>query len=54
VPRLKNEWSFTSTLQYALMAWCSAETQGQLYLLPFTNESRQKEVNEGIKEKRKE
>jgi hypothetical protein len=32
VPRLKNEWSYTSTLQYAFMAWCSVKAQGQLYL----------------------
>jgi hypothetical protein len=25
VPRLKNEWSYTSTPQYAFMAWCSAK-----------------------------
>jgi hypothetical protein len=31
VPRSKNEWSYTSTPQYALMAWCSVKAQGQLY-----------------------
>jgi len=33
VPRSQNEWSYTSTPQYALMMWCSA--QGHLYLLPL-------------------
>jgi hypothetical protein len=28
----KNAWSYTSTPQYAFMAWCSVEAQGQLYL----------------------
>jgi hypothetical protein len=32
VPRSKNEWSYTSTPQYVLMAWCSVEAQGQLHL----------------------
>jgi hypothetical protein len=32
VPRSKNEWSYTSIPQYAFMAWCSVEAQGQLYL----------------------
>jgi hypothetical protein len=32
LPRSKNEWSYTSTPQYALMAWCSAKAQEQLYL----------------------
>jgi hypothetical protein len=34
VPRSKNEWSYTSTPQYAFMAWCSVKrkAQGQLYL----------------------
>jgi hypothetical protein len=27
-----NEWSYTSTPQYAFMAWCSVKAQGQLYL----------------------
>jgi hypothetical protein len=35
VPRSKNEWNYTSTPQYAFMAWCLAQAQGQLYLLPF-------------------
>jgi hypothetical protein len=34
VLRSKNELSYTSTPQYAFMAWCSVEAQGQLYLLP--------------------
>jgi hypothetical protein len=25
VPRSKNEWSYTSTPQYAFMAWCSVK-----------------------------
>jgi hypothetical protein len=33
---VKNAWSYTSTPQYAFMAWCSVKAQGQLYLLPFT------------------
>jgi hypothetical protein len=32
VPRSKNEWNYTSTHQYAFMAWCSVKSQGQLYL----------------------
>jgi hypothetical protein len=35
VPRSKNEWCYTSTPQYALMAWCSVKAQGQLHVLPF-------------------
>jgi hypothetical protein len=35
VPRSKNEWSYTSTPQYASMAWCSVKAQGQLYPLPY-------------------
>jgi hypothetical protein len=35
VPRSKNEWSYTSTPQYALMAWFSVKAQGQLYLYLF-------------------
>jgi hypothetical protein len=32
VPRSKNEWRYTSTPQYAFMAWCSVKkAQGQLY-----------------------
>jgi hypothetical protein len=37
---VKNEWSYTSTPQYAFMAWCSVKAQGQLYLylcLHFTS-----------------
>jgi hypothetical protein len=34
VPRSKNEWSYTFTLQYAFMSWCSVKAQGQLYLYP--------------------
>jgi hypothetical protein len=29
---VKNAWSYTSSPQYAFMAWCSDEAQGQLYL----------------------
>jgi len=29
VPRSKNELSYTSTPQYAFMAWCSVAAQGQ-------------------------
>jgi hypothetical protein len=32
VPRWKNEWSYTSTPQYAFRGWCSVKAQGQLYL----------------------
>jgi hypothetical protein len=32
VPGSKNEWTYTSTPQYAFMAWCSVKGQGQLYL----------------------
>jgi hypothetical protein len=32
VLRSKNEWSYTSTPQYAFMAWCSVKAQGHLYL----------------------
>jgi hypothetical protein len=37
LPRSKNEWRYTSTPQYAFMAWCLVKAQGQLYLylLPF-------------------
>jgi len=35
VLRSKNEWSYTSTPQYAFMAWCLVKAQGQLYLLPL-------------------
>jgi hypothetical protein len=28
----KNAWSYTSTLSYPFMAWCSVKAQGQLYL----------------------
>jgi hypothetical protein len=31
---VKNAWSYTSTPQYAFIAWCSVEAQGQLY--PYT------------------
>jgi hypothetical protein len=27
---VKNAWSYTSTLQYTFMAWCSVKAQGQL------------------------
>jgi hypothetical protein len=29
---VKNAWSYTSTPQYAFMAWCSLKAQGHLYL----------------------
>jgi hypothetical protein len=29
---VKFAWSYTSTPQYAFMAWCSVKVQGQLYL----------------------
>jgi len=29
---IKNAWSYTSTLQYAFMAWCSVKAQGQVFL----------------------
>jgi hypothetical protein len=29
---VENAWSYTSTPQYAFMAWCSVKAQGQLYL----------------------
>jgi len=32
VPRSKNEWSYSSTPQYAFMAWYSDKAQEQLYL----------------------
>jgi hypothetical protein len=33
VPRSENEWSYTSTPQYAFMAWHSVKkAQGQLYI----------------------
>jgi hypothetical protein len=34
IAEVKNAWSYTSTLQYAFMAWCSVKkaAQGQLYL----------------------
>jgi hypothetical protein len=35
VPRSKNEWSYTSTPQYAFMAWCSVKAQGLFYLYLF-------------------
>jgi hypothetical protein len=36
---VKNAQSYTSTPQYAFMAWCSVKVQGQLYLLLVTDES---------------
>jgi hypothetical protein len=33
---VKNAWSYTSSPQYAFMAWCSVKAQGQLYLLPLS------------------
>jgi len=36
VPRSKNAWSYISTPQYTLMAWCSVKNaQGQLYIYLF-------------------
>jgi hypothetical protein len=32
VPRSRKGWRYTSLPQYAFMAWCSVEAQGQLYL----------------------
>jgi len=32
VPRSKNAWGYTSTPQYAFMAWWSVKAQGKLYL----------------------
>jgi hypothetical protein len=32
VPWSKNEWSYTSTPQHALMAWCSLKNTGTLHL----------------------
>jgi hypothetical protein len=32
VQRWKNSWRYTSTPQYAFIAWCSVKSQGQLYL----------------------
>jgi hypothetical protein len=29
---VKNAWSYTSTPQYAFIAWCSVKVQGQIYL----------------------
>jgi hypothetical protein len=29
---VKNEWSYTSTIRYTSIAWCSVKAQGQLYL----------------------
>jgi len=29
---VKNAWRYTSTLQYAFMAWCSVKAHGQLHL----------------------
>jgi hypothetical protein len=30
--KVKNRWICTSTLHYAIMAWCSVKAQGQIYL----------------------
>jgi hypothetical protein len=35
VPLAKNKWSYTSTPQYASMAWCSVKAQGKLYLYTY-------------------
>jgi hypothetical protein len=32
----KNEWRYTSTPQYAFMAWCSVKSTGTTLPLPFT------------------
>jgi hypothetical protein len=32
IAEVKNVWSYTSSPQYAFMAWCSVKAQGQLYL----------------------
>jgi hypothetical protein len=40
LPRSKNAWSYTSTSQYAFVAWCSVESTGitlQLYLYLYGN-----------------
>jgi len=34
VPRSKIEWSYTSSPQYAFMAWCPVKAWRKLYLLP--------------------
>jgi hypothetical protein len=34
---VKNAWSYTSTLQYAFMVWCSVKAQRQLYLYLSTS-----------------
>jgi len=34
VPRSKNEWSYTSTPQYAFMAWCLVKSTGTTLPLP--------------------
>jgi hypothetical protein len=31
-----NAWKYTSTPQYAFMAWCSVKAQEQIYLFTFT------------------
>jgi hypothetical protein len=36
--RSQNEWSYTSTPQYAFMAWCSVKAQGQLYFTFYLSE----------------
>jgi len=44
----KNALIYTSTPQYAFMAWCSVKAQGQLYLLPLHFTSFNLCVNLGI------
>jgi hypothetical protein len=39
---VKNVWSYTSTLQYAHMAWCSVKAQGQIYLFSFKHRGEMK------------
>jgi hypothetical protein len=34
---VRNAWNYTSTSQYAFIAWCSVKAQGQLYLYLYMN-----------------
>jgi hypothetical protein len=36
--KVKNALSYTSTPQYAFMAWCSVEAQGQLYHMYYNQQ----------------
>jgi hypothetical protein len=39
-------WSYTSTLQYAFMAWCSAKAQGHRYVyFTLDNENKRQNLN---------